>query len=105
MAWQIEIDKDVQRSMRKLDKQIAKKILADRGDIHRSGTRFGLDAFFSKPMRQARTMDLRTKLEIPLQESHKFAPFNLVFQHPLTLICQSWPSRANRFDLFFQGLA
>ena len=60
---------------------------------------------FSKPMRQARTMSLRTKLEIPLQESFKFAPFNLVFQHPLTPICQSWPSRANRFDLFFQGLA
>lgn len=46
MAWRIEVDKDVQRSMKKLDKQIAKKILADRGDIHRSGTRFGLAAFF-----------------------------------------------------------
>ncbi|MFQ7045847.1 Uncharacterised protein [Collinsella aerofaciens] len=104
MAWRIEIDKVGQRSMRKLDKQIAKEILADRVDIHRSGTRLGLAAF-SKPMRQARTMNLRTKLEIPLQESFKFAPFNLVFQHPLTPICQSWPSRANRFDLFFQGLA
>lgn len=46
MAWRIEVDKDVQRSMKKLDKQIAKKILADRGDIHRSDTRFGLAAFF-----------------------------------------------------------
>lgn len=46
MAWRIEVDKVVQRSMKKLDKQIAKKILADRGDIHRSGTRFGLAAFF-----------------------------------------------------------
>lgn len=46
MAWRIEVDKDVRRSMKKLDKQIAKKILADRGDIHRSGTRFGLGAFF-----------------------------------------------------------
>ena len=46
MAWRIEIDKDVQRSMKKLDKQIAKKILADRGHIHRSGTRLGLAAFF-----------------------------------------------------------
>lgn len=104
MAWRIEVNKVGQRSMKKLDKQIAKKLLADRGDIHRSAP--ALDWLpFSKPMRQARTMDLRTKLEIPLQESFKFAPFNLVFQHPLTLICQSWPSRANRFDLFFQGLA
>lgn len=46
MAWRIEVDKDVQRSMKKLDKQIAKKILADRGDIHRSGTSLGLAAFF-----------------------------------------------------------
>lgn len=46
MAWQIEIDKVGQRSMKKLDKQIAKEILADRGDIHRSGTRLGLAAFF-----------------------------------------------------------
>lgn len=28
MAWRIEIDRDVQRSMRKLDKQIAKRITA-----------------------------------------------------------------------------
>ena len=104
MAWRIEVDKVGQRSMKKLDKQIAKKILADRGDIHRSGTRLGLAAL-SKPMGQASTMDLRTKLEIPLQEPFKFAPFNLVFQLPLTPICQSCPSRANRFDLFFQGLA
>lgn len=104
MAWRIEVDKFVQRSMKKLDKQIAKKILADRGHIHRSGTR--LDWLpFSKPMGQARTMNLRTKLEIPLQDSFKFAPFNLVFQHPLTPICRSWPSRANRYDLIFQGLA
>lgn len=46
MAWRIEVDKVGQRSMKKLDKQIAKKILADRGDIHRSGTRLGLAAFF-----------------------------------------------------------
>lgn len=46
MAWRIEVDKVVQRSMKKLDKQIAKKLLADRGDIHRSGTRLGLAAFF-----------------------------------------------------------
>lgn len=46
MAWRIEVDKVGQRSMKKLDKQIAKKILTDRGDIHRSGTRFGLGAFF-----------------------------------------------------------
>lgn len=46
MAWRIEVDKAVQRSMKKLDKQIAKEFLADRGDIHRSGTRLGLDVFF-----------------------------------------------------------
>lgn len=46
MAWRIEVDKVGQRSMKKLDKQIAKKILADRWDIHRSGTRLGLAAFF-----------------------------------------------------------
>lgn len=46
MAWRIEVDKVGQRSMKKLDKQVAKKILADRGDIHRSGTRLGLAAFF-----------------------------------------------------------
>lgn len=46
MTWRIEVDKVVQRSMRKLDTQIAKIILADRGDIHRSGTRLGLAAFF-----------------------------------------------------------
>lgn len=46
LAWRIEVDKVGQRSMKKLDKQIAEKILTDRGDIHRSGTRFGLDAFF-----------------------------------------------------------
>lgn len=34
--------------MKKLDKQIDKKILADRGDIHRSGTRLGLAAFFER---------------------------------------------------------
>lgn len=28
MAWRIEVDKDVQRSMRKLDKQIANRIVA-----------------------------------------------------------------------------
>lgn len=28
MAWRIEIDKDVQRSMKKLDKQIARKLVA-----------------------------------------------------------------------------
>lgn len=46
MAWRIEVDKVGQRSMKKLDKQIVKKILADRGDIHRSGTRLGLVAYF-----------------------------------------------------------
>ena len=47
MPWRIEVDKLVQRSMKKLDKQIAKKILADRGGgIHRSGTRLGLATFF-----------------------------------------------------------
>ena len=46
MTWRIEVDKVVQRSMKKLDKQIAKEILADRGHIHRSGTRLGLAAFF-----------------------------------------------------------
>ena len=28
MAWRIEVDKDVEQSMRKLDKQIAKRIVA-----------------------------------------------------------------------------
>lgn len=28
MAWRIEIDKDVQRSMKKLDRQVAKRIVA-----------------------------------------------------------------------------
>lgn len=46
MAWRIEVDKVGQRSMKKLDKQIARRIVADRGDIHRSGTRLGLAAFF-----------------------------------------------------------
>ena len=46
MTRRIEVDKVGQHSMKKLDKQIAKKILADRGDIHRSGTRLGLAAFF-----------------------------------------------------------
>lgn len=39
MAWRIEIDKDVQRSMRKLDKQIAKRIVAKLHEIHSSKTR------------------------------------------------------------------
>lgn len=46
MAWRIEVDQVGQRSVKKLGKQIAKKILADRGDIHRSGTRLGLAALF-----------------------------------------------------------
>lgn len=46
MAWRIEVDKVGQRSMKILDKQSAKKFLADCGDIHRSGTRLGLAAFF-----------------------------------------------------------
>ena len=46
MAWRIEVDKVGRRSMKILDKQIAKKFLADCGDIHRSGTRLGLAAFF-----------------------------------------------------------
>lgn len=33
MAWRIEIDKDVQRSMRKLDRQIAKRIVAKLREI------------------------------------------------------------------------
>lgn len=33
MAWRVEIDKDVQRSMRKLDKQIAKRIVAKLREI------------------------------------------------------------------------
>lgn len=33
MAWRIEIDKDVQRTMRKLDKQIAKRITAKLREI------------------------------------------------------------------------
>ena len=46
MAWRSEVDKVGQRSMKTLDKQSAKKFLADCGDIHRSGTRLGLAAFF-----------------------------------------------------------
>ena len=33
MAWRIEIDKDVKRSMKKLDKQIAKRIVAKLHEI------------------------------------------------------------------------
>lgn len=33
MAWRIEIDKDVQRSMKKLDKQIARRIVAKLHEI------------------------------------------------------------------------
>jgi mRNA interferase RelE/StbE len=33
LAWRIEIDKDVQRSMKKLDKQIAKRIVAKLHEI------------------------------------------------------------------------
>lgn len=33
MAWRIEIDKDVQRSMKKLDKQVAKRIVAKLREI------------------------------------------------------------------------
>lgn len=33
MDWQIEIDKDVHRSMRKLDKQIARRIVAKHHEI------------------------------------------------------------------------
>ena len=33
MAWWIEIDKDVQRSMKKLDKQIARRIVAKLHEI------------------------------------------------------------------------
>lgn len=33
MAWRIEVDKDVQRLMRKLDKQIAKRIVAKLHEI------------------------------------------------------------------------
>ena len=46
MDWRIEVDKVGHRSMKKLDKQIAEKILAGRGDIHRNGIRLGLAAFF-----------------------------------------------------------
>lgn len=46
MDWRIEVDKVGHRSMKKLDKQIAEKTLAGRGDIHRNGTRLGLAAFF-----------------------------------------------------------
>ena len=35
MAWRIEIDKDVQRTMRKLDKQTAKRITAKLREISR----------------------------------------------------------------------
>lgn len=104
MAWRIEVDQVGQRSVKKLGKQIAKKILADRGDIHRSGTRLGLAALFEANGAGAHD-ELADKTRNPLQESFRFAPFNLVFQHPLSPICRSWPSRANRFDLFFQGLA
>lgn len=38
MAWRIEIDKDVQRSMRKLDRQIAKRIVAKLREIRSSKT-------------------------------------------------------------------
>lgn len=33
MAWRIEIDKDVQRSMKKLDKQVSKRIVAKLKEI------------------------------------------------------------------------
>ena len=33
MAWRIEVDRDVQRSMRKLDRQIAKRIVAKLREI------------------------------------------------------------------------
>lgn len=33
MTWRIEIDKDVQRSLKKLDKQIAKRIVAKLHEI------------------------------------------------------------------------
>ena len=33
MAWRIEIDKDVQREMKKLDKQVAKRITAKLREI------------------------------------------------------------------------
>lgn len=33
MAWRIEIDKDVQRSMKKLDRQVAKRIVAKLREI------------------------------------------------------------------------
>ena len=33
MAWRIEIDKDVQRTMKKLDKQIARRIVAKLHEI------------------------------------------------------------------------
>lgn len=35
MAWRIEIDKDAQRSMKKLDRQIAKRIVAKLREISR----------------------------------------------------------------------
>lgn len=37
MAWRIEIDKDVQRSMKKLDKQIAKRIVGKGLTENKSG--------------------------------------------------------------------
>lgn len=33
MAWRIEVNKDVQRSMRRLDKQVAKRIVAKLREI------------------------------------------------------------------------
>ena len=33
MAWRIEIDKDVQREMNKLDKQVAKRITAELREV------------------------------------------------------------------------
>ena len=33
MAWRIEIDKDVQREMKKLDKQVAKRITAELREV------------------------------------------------------------------------
>lgn len=33
MAWTIEVDKDVQRSMRKMDRQVAKRIVAKLREI------------------------------------------------------------------------
>lgn len=33
MAWRIEIDKDIQREMKKLDKQVAKRITAELREV------------------------------------------------------------------------